>query len=342
MIKFKEKVFFWGTALTVGSTALSLGQGSKQMKESQKQADQMERSNMAIAKQLNKIANTNDPNKMASAGSLLQQNFSAGTLLRTVGGFAKDVGKVALKNKKALVGSAVFGVGMTAGSYLGDKYVQHDINKQQDKLKERNYSYSVIASKALQATKGIAKKIPGVLKEHKGSLLLSGGLGAAGAVLPHISEKVAQKDMISDTALEEKNYSFATIARTAKTAGSKIVNSAKFTYRHPGASMKRTGKALLGGTSSFMGGGGYSGVRKVGESLVAAGNASGNTITQKLGQTIVNNPNLAVAASIPVGSAILGAGYSAGEKVTKKALKTVDKNAFKHQEEREQAVQQGV
>ena len=106
----------------------------------------------------------------------------------------------------------------------------------------------------------------------------------------------------------------------------------------PSASLKKTGKSVLNGVSSFMGGGGYSGVKNVGQEILNVGQKSGNKITQKVGNAIINNPNLAVAASIPVGSAVIGAGFSAGDAIVRKPLKAIDKNAFKYSESQEKPV----
>lgn len=331
MIVFKEKSFFWGAALMAGSTALSLGQGSKQMKESQKQADQMEKSNLAIAQQLNKIAKTNDPEKINQATTLLQNNYSLVTAAKTVGGFTKDLGRVALKNKKALTGTAVFGGAMAGGGYIADKIIQRDINKQEENnLVERSYSIPI-------AIRTSIKKVPKVLKNHGGSIATGAGLGAGLPLLTYGTSKLAKKDMIADMEepSQQKTYSVASFARLA---AKKVANSAKFTYRHPTESIKRTGKAILGGTSSLMGGGGYKGVKKVGQQLQVAGKMSGNKLTTSLGNAIINNPNAAVAASIPVGSTLIGAAYTVGDKAVRGTLETFDKNAFKYEKSQEQVI----
>ena len=342
MIKFREKKFsFLMGALTVGSTVLPMAQASKQGKEAQKQADQVERSNMMVAQQLNKIAKQNDPAKNAAAGSLLQQNYSAASLGKTVLGFGKDLGKVAWKHKDHFKGFAKSGAVIAGTGYVADKIIQGDQKRleKQQQLPLKTYSAS---SFLLKNGKTLLKAPGNIIKNNK----LSVAIGAM-PLIGYTTQRLSEKNMVdgvstSPSQQEEKSYSAASFAKSAINAGkhirNKIANSAKFTYRHPSASLKKTGKSVLNGVSSFMGGGGYSGVKNVGQEILNAGQKSGNKITQKVGNAIINNPNLAVAASIPVGSAVISAGFGAGDAIVRKPLKAIDKNAFKYSGSQEKPV----
>ena len=293
-----------------------------------------------IAQQLNKIAKQNDPAKNAAAGSLLQQNYSAASLGKTVLGFGKDLGKVAWKHKDHFKDFVKSGAVIAGTGYVADKIIQGDLKKQEkQQLPLKTYSASSVL---LKGGKTLLKASGDVVKNNK----LSVAIGAI-PLIGYTTQRLAEKNMVDDVSTspaqqEEKSYSAASFAKGAvnigKSVGKKIANSAKFTYRHPSASLKKTGKSVLNGVSSFMGGGGYSGVKNVGKEILNVGQKSGNKLTQKVGNAIINNPNLAVAASIPVGSAVIGAGFSSGDAIVRKPLKAIDKNAFKYSESQEKPV----
>lgn len=320
MIKFREKDF----SVLVGMaamTALPMMQASKQGKEAQAQADQVEKSNLMIAKQLNKIASQNDPAKTAQATSLLQQTYSMSSLGKSVVGLGKDLGKIALKNKKSLTTGVVLGGVTAGGEYIADKIIQGDIKKSQEK--QKSYSIAIAGKKLL-------KSGARVLKDNKGNIVLGTTLGMVPPLLNYSTTKMAEKDLIEDTSKQVKTYSAAQFARM----GGKVLSSAKTA----GTAIKKAGKKVLGGVSSFMGGGGYSGVKRTGREILKAGYESGNKMTQRLGRAIIDNPNAAVAASIPVGSAILGTTYTIGDKAVKGVAHIADKKAYNYLDAQNQKI----
>lgn len=318
MIKFREKDFsFLGMAAL---TALPMMQASKQGKEAQAQADQMEKSNLMIAKQLNKIASQNDPAKTAQATSLLQQNYSISSLGKSVVGLGKDLGKIALKNKKSLTSGIVFGGTMAGGEYIADKIIQGDVKKRQGK--QKSFSITVAGKKLL-------KSGARVLKDNKGSVMLGTTLGAVPPLLNYSTTKMAEKDLVEDTSKQVKTYSAVQFARM----GGKLAKTA-------GTAIKKAGKKVLGGVSSFMGGGGYSGVKRTGREILKTGYESGNKMTQRLGRAIIDNPNTAVVASIPVGSAILGTTFAIGDKAVRGVARIADKKAYNYLDAQNQKIKE--
>jgi hypothetical protein len=131
MIKFKEKRYAaflapiisalggTGAAVTtgamVGTTGLSMAQAHKQGKEAEKQAEESQRLQKQMNKQLARIADSEDPNKAQQAAAVLQgQAFS--DVASDVG---EDLGNGMKKAGNAIGGAAGAVTGGAVGSVLG-------------------------------------------------------------------------------------------------------------------------------------------------------------------------------------------------------------------------------
>ena len=310
-------------ALELGGQASMIGgmfqqhQQMKQANEHQEENAKLQRQQIAAenrkAEAIQNLANSNVAG--TSAGQAIQYAASDTRILKNqklfgyswkdLKGFGKDLGKVAWKHKDQFKDFAKSGAVIAGTGYVADKIIQSDLKKREQQLPLKTYSTS---SFLLKTGKTLLKAPGNVIKNNK----LSVAIGAM-PLIGYTTQRLSEKNMVDGVSTspdqqEEKSYSAASFAKSAvnigKRVGNKIANSAKFTYRHPSASLKKTGKSVLNGVSSFMGGGGYSGVKNVGQEVLNVGQKSGNKITQKVGNAIINNPNLAVAASIPVESLI--------------------------------------
>ena len=124
MIKFKEKLYFapiaamggWGNVgLIGGTTALSMGQAHVQGKEAEKQAEESQRLQKKMNKELARIADSGDPAKGQQAAAVLQgQAFS--DVANDVG---EDLSNGVKKAGNAIGGAAGTVTGGAVGSVLG-------------------------------------------------------------------------------------------------------------------------------------------------------------------------------------------------------------------------------
>jgi hypothetical protein len=124
MIVFKEKLYFapiaamggWGNVgLIGGTTALSMGQAHVQGKEAEKQAEESQRLQKRMNKELARIADSGDPAKGQQAAAVLQgQAFS--DVANDVG---EDLSNGVKKAGNAIGGAAGTVTGGAVGSVLG-------------------------------------------------------------------------------------------------------------------------------------------------------------------------------------------------------------------------------
>ena len=124
MIVFKEKLYFapiaamggWGNVgLMGGTTALSMGQAHFQGKDAEKQAEESQRLQKKMNKELARIADSGDPAKGQQAAAILQgQTFS--DVADDVG---EDLGNGIKKAGNAIGGAAGTVTGAAVGSVLG-------------------------------------------------------------------------------------------------------------------------------------------------------------------------------------------------------------------------------
>lgn len=348
MIKFRQKEFFWMAAIN-GAGALAgiagLKQGKDQMKQAEEQAAQAEEQNRKMTKALNRIAENakNNPQAAQQAANIVQQRqyakINLGSVfnnknLQNAKGLAKDVGKIAWKNKNKLIGGTAMGGAMAAASYATDKAIQKDM-KRNDIPLEKNYA---IPGSIMKTVKGTGKVLGEAIKKNKGSIATMAVLGSAPMALGYSAEKRQYKDQISAT---QRNYAIPGMAvkRLLVNGRNVVKNLGKNIAKSTEPIRKTPGQTILGGISNMSGGGGRKGVYKFGHQLNRYGKHSGSEWSQKAGKFIMDHPKTALAGSIPVGAAVMAGTWGAGEKLVNKTAKALDKDAFKYQESKNEEVQ---
>ena len=352
MIKFRQKEFIAPPVLALGGRALSVAgnaamiggifQGASQMKQAEEHAAQAEEQNRKMTKALNKIAENakNNPQVAQQAADIMgQKQFARINLgevfnkknLQNAKGLAKDVGKIIWKGKNHLIGGTLMGGSMAAASYATDKYIQHDMKKNNIPL-EKTYA---APGSIMKTVKGAGKVLGDAAKKNKGTIGFMAALGSAPTLIGYSAEKERYRDQVNAT---QRNYaipgmssmSMKRLLVNGRNLGRKIKNL---------PIIKTPGQTILGGISNISGGGGRKGVYKFGHQLERYGRHSGSEWSQKAGKFIMNNPKTALAGSIPVGAGIMAATWGAGEKMVDKTARTLDKNAFKYQDSKNEEIQ---
>lgn len=343
--------------LGIGSTVVGLGQAAKQSKEAEEQAAEtqmrLDKQNELIKKQNKKIEKLREqnPGLASQVENTTQRTFAAipmsamrylakgKNLLRTAGN--TEAGKV-VKNIGS-VGKATFGKDMAnnmklgaaaAGTtYIAGKYIQRDMKKNNMDVSEDGNlvtkSYAAVGS-----ILGGVKKVGNVAWKNKGTIAFGAAIGGIPTALGYKTDKDAYKDQIAATQ-EQKQYSLLT----------GMTKAAKALKTNPGKTL--SGAASWLGT---MGMGGTKNVQRFGRHLETMGktgaiggkgkviNGVKSETTAKIGKWIQNNPTKANLASIIPGAAIAGATWDGTQKVTEKVTKTVDPNAYKYINSKQQQV----
>ena len=253
--------------------------------------------------------------------------------------FAKDMALLATRNKGVFINGIMAGAATSAGVAVADKAVRRDKESREDdaKKKEKSSSPETNSERTYSRTK-VSFKGP----------IFSFALGASAPLISYAVEKKISNDVVNDTIVEdseednsetkdkknsqrtpkykEKTYAVPVVA--ARVAGTAI---------KAGKTVKKTSK-VLNALSIISGGGGAKGMRNLGIQLSAIGKKSGNKATKKLGQAILNNPNTAMALSIPGGLAVFSGTFSLGDKIASKAIKKSDPDAYSYIESKDKEV----
>lgn len=358
MIKFRQKIFVAPALVALGGKAMtalnvagavgtvsSVKQGADQMKQAEEQAAQAEEQNKKMTKALNKIAENakNNPQAAQQAADVVgQRQFARVNLgkvfnnknLQNAKGLAGDLGKIVWKGKSKLIGGTLMGGSMAAASYATDKYIQKDMKKNNIPL-EKTYA---IPGSVMNTVKGAGRVVGKTMKKHGGSIAGMAALGSIPTLLGYSAEKRQYKDQIEST--QQRNYAAPAVGMAVKrflTAGGNKIGSVG--RRIKGSDLyKKPGETILGTISGFSGGGGKGGVYKFGHQLNRYGKHSGSEWSQKAGKFIMDHPKTSLAASIPVGGAIIGATWGTGEKLVNKTARSLDKNAFKYQDSKNEEI----
>lgn len=327
MIKFRQKNYAIPLAAIVdgamlAGTGASYFQGKQQQEEMEKANEEQKELIQQQNRQLKKIAEAQKQGAQVDGAALqqtIQKGFAApiGSILKEGKLFLKDMGNLAMKHRDHLAGGAAVGAAMGAGTYAANKYIQKDMKKEgltEVMTGQKEYSIGSFAMKTL--------------KNNKKSMLFMGGIGAVPAVLSYQSDKKQIKNQIEDTTAgipptqEEKSYSVMdSIAKGFKSF------------------KKAPGKSILSGASWLSMGGGSSGVKNVGQDLVANGKSSW---TKKLGGMMLDKNGEAskkgLALSIPVGAGLMAATWDLPQKAVEKATRAVDKDAYAYQDSKNQQI----
>lgn len=337
MKKLKRKLFIAplipiaGTALT----ALDIGMGVKGGAEAKEQAEEQAKRDRKISKQLEEIANSQNPQAGQAAAQVLQQRgySGIGSILKGVGknaaGFGKDMGKLVANHKKSLIVGTASGATLGASSYLTDKAIQAD----QKKSEQKEYSAG-----------SVLKSIGKGAWNNKGKLIFPAAIGALPAI-GYVTDKKIKSDMANEVSSatatnKEKKFSTARILSKGLTKGLSKMKQGFGGMKKGWETFKsHPGQSILGGVSNITGGGGTKGVKNIGKEISDIGEKSGNAWTKSLGKGIQKNTKTSLLVSVPVGLGIMGATWGTGEKVVNKTARAADKNAFKYQDSQNQQIQ---
>lgn len=319
---FRQKQFggLVMNGLMAGTSVIGVAQGASANKQAEQSAEdqmlEMKRHNKAMeaAAQANPI--------LANSVSEAQQQFS-------VIGFAKDIGRIAKNNRKAVIGAAVgsaaLGAGFVPAQYAVDRAIQYDIKRRGEELprpaQEKNFANG--ATTLLKNSGSVLSEVKGYGRDfmHKaGKEMISplsfvfAGLGGLGYVGKRMNEKK----------LAEKTGSPGPTTSTPQ-------SSATPGQRNYGFSLSTKGITNALG----LGMGGYDTVQKIGKTLRKDGT---HRWTRKIGEQIQKHDKIAAWGSLVPGFALAGATMGAGEKLIRKPLEAVDKNAFAYEKSQEQAI----
>lgn len=345
-------------ALGIAGNKAQAKANEEQTEIMQKQAREQKRQNEKMAEAMNKIAENskNNPQVAQQAGSQISQVMMSqkefarinlggmkkiwGTIknnptFKNASGLAKDVGTIVKENRGTLISGTLAGGVLAGSSYITDKAIQHDMKKNGIPV-QKNYA---VTGSILKGLKTAGKETWKAAKDHKGMIVSMAALGAAPVGLGYMAEKQQLKDQVANT--QQKTYSlklksfgkFGWVGKIGKSIGNRWTNTKNWWKAVP------PGERILGGISSFSGGGGREGVSKFGQRLQELGKKSGSTWSQKTGKFIVDHPKTALAASVPVGIGTMALTWDTGEKLVRKGIKAADKNAYAYQESKEEQIQ---
>ena len=151
MIKFRQKEFWIGPALMAATSILGLKQGADAQKEQEEANEEAAREQRRHNRAMEKAAMTNP--------EALQKDFAApGSILKTAGGFAKDLIGTQKGNMKSALGTATT---LAGTAYLGNRLAtsvkDHKENNDQGNknlLKKAAIGARVIGGSILAAKKG--------------------------------------------------------------------------------------------------------------------------------------------------------------------------------------------
>ena len=233
MIKYRQKEFFVGaalSALSVGSELLGLKQSHDQAEQAKEQAEaqaeQMEDHNELLREQNRKLdriaerAKSNPDQAMSAVNSLDQSQKQFGlpaSVLRNVvkvKNAATNIGNSAVGLAKNIgkAGGATFGSGMASNvatgavmglaGYAGGKFILHNMKKNGLDTDEngnlvQQKSYSALAGVSNMG-KSFGKMVGGNLKK-KSTWIMSGGLTAVPMVMGYMSDKKQMNDQVTAT-----------------------------------------------------------------------------------------------------------------------------------------------
>lgn len=337
MIKFRQKIFFIGAALTAASiplTAASMVQSSNQAEAAESQSSEQIKAINAQTRAINNLAKQNP----TLAGALTEtKTYSMKEKRRklfaatTPGFFSKcwETAKNLHKANPKLAEQAKFGLGMGAtmgvGTYITGKIINNDAKKEgidlaaaanQNKMSlQKSYS-SPIAPAVTGATPkqptflGKAKKVLG------GQALNVGFAGMSG--IGEYGSWQAEKAML-------KNMQKQTTTMQQKQFGA-------------GLFLSRTFKKLGNVSGNLMGVGNSRMIKATGAKL--SKEAGNNNVQKSVGDFLSNHKWAGTAIGTGVGLGAFSLGNKVGETVVKAPTEAIDPSAYNWQKYQNSKVQE--
>lgn len=360
MIKFRQKEFFWPGVIMAGTSLLGLKQGADANKEQEEANEEAAREQRRHNKAMEKAALQNP--------EALQKDFaSPGSILRTAGGFAKDLIGTQKGNMKNALGTAT---ALAGTAYLGNRlatsvkdHKENDDKGNKNFLKKAAIGAGVIGGSILAAKKGglgkpiqnfmttgkggqalssIGKAVNPIVRNEAGKVSVKGTIGKnainAGFVamptISYLAQKKSEKDMAENTQKE-----FAAVPMSVmrglvkgKQALGAVKNGLNTFKSHPGLSITG-GLNKASSWIGFYGKGGTKAVQGTVSKLAEAGQASGNKWTQGtakfLGEHKKTANLLATGGTLAAGTGMMKLGTAAVEK----PARMLDNDAYKMEDQ---------
>lgn len=360
MIKFRQKEFFWPGVIMAGTSLLGLKQGADANKEQEEANEEAAREQRRHNKAMEKAALQNP--------EALQKDFAApGSILRTAGGFAKDLIGTQKGNMKNALGTAAT---LAGTAYLGNRLATSvkDHKENNDKgnknfLKKAAIGAGVIGGSILAAKKGglgkpiqnfmttgkggqalstLGKAVNPIVRNEAGKVSIGQTLGKnaintgfiAMPTISYLAQKKSEKDMTENTQKEFAAVPMSVMRGLVK--GKQVMGAVKNGFNtfksHPGLS-------ITGGLNKaskwvgFYGEGGTKAVQNTVSKLAEAGQASGNKWTQGtakfLGEHKKTANLLATGGTLAAGTGMMKLGTAAVEK----PARMLDNDAYKMEDQ---------
>ena len=354
MIRYREKQFILPLLLNgacIGSSLLDYSATKQAEKDSNENAEKQEELMKEQNRKLEMISERakSSPEVAENVQSVLQKtpekehfySIVSPSTLKNAKLFAKDLIGIAGKHKDKVAGFMAMGAGMGAAGYAANKYIQHDIKKNnlEDTMignsNPEQKAYAISTGSIMQGVKragNFAKKT--VAKNWKTSLGWGLGLTAAPAILQYQADKKAVTDQINSTQPQDQQREYSVLSKGASIMKG-IQGGFKTLRAHPG-------KTILGGVSNLTFGGGKSGVKTIagemagGQSSWTRKLAGKMTTVGKNGEVLPTK--MALAASIPVGIGLMST-MNMGQKAVENTARKLDPGAYKYQDSKNQQVQ---
>lgn len=325
MIKFREKNFFWGAALTVGGIGLTGAQmmsESSHNKEREEEAERQEKlledQNNLIRKQNAKIAKLDKSQQAAVQGiKAFAAVGGAWNALKGVGSAAKTAfGKDAITNVK-------MAAGMAGAGYVANKWIQHDMKKSNldvdadtGQLVQKQYGVGSIAGKVA---------MPAMI--------------AAPAVIGYYADKKQAKDQMNATGQQPTQGQYSRPA-TLKGIKEKQFGFLGMTWKgltgmEKAVAMQNKGRAASGVLSNIASFGlmGPNNTAKFASELAGKGGK-----LEQAGKWMQNHQTLTNLGAAGVGVGATKLTWDAVQSGTEKGLEKLDPNAYKYQNAKNQQV----
>ena len=267
-----------------------------------------------------------------------------GKKLAKAAGLATAAGLAIAGAKKGYLGNGL----RTAA----DKVINKSNLQKAGKTVKGAFKEQFVNTKAWDNAKGLKEKAKAV---NAGGLAMTAGFAAL-PVISYAGTKKAMKDQAKQSEEAERTYSVK--IKTPNLKNIKVPESVKGFFQkkirpalqkstlpkpassQPVASFKEAPvRKVLGGISSFLGGGGQQGTADFTSKLSAQGAKSGNKITQGAANFLDKHKTLAVGGSVAVGSLMMKP-WELGSKTVNNITGAVDKNAMRYEKSQNKQVEE--
>ena len=267
-----------------------------------------------------------------------------GKKLAKAAGLATAAGLAIAGAKKGYLGNGL--------KTAADKVINKSNLQKAGKTVKGAFKEQFVNTKAWDNAKGLKNKAKAV---NVGGLAMTAGFAALPAI-SYAGTKKAMKDQAKQSEEAERTYSVKIktpnlknikVPKNIKGFFQKKIRPAlqkstlpKPTSSQPVASFKEAPvRKVLGGISSFLGGGGQQGTAEFTSKLSAQGAKSGNKLTQGAANFLDKHKTLAVGGSIAVGSLMMKP-WEIGSKTVNNITGAVDKNAMRYEKSQNKQVEE--